>query len=185
MPLTFERKQALVQQLGQQLAAADVVIAADMRGMNAAGATELRARARAVGASMRIVPNRLGLRAVEGTKFECLRELFQGPTLLAWATGEPMPLASLFNDSAGGNFNLKGLTFGEEILPPEQVGKIAALPSRDQALAQLCGLLKAPISGLASSLHQVPRKLAFALAAVRDQKQEGNSAEHLTHNNKE
>lgn len=171
MALSFDRKQAMVSDLKSALNGADVVIVADMRGMNAVDATSLRNKARQVGASMRIVPNRLGIRAAEGTKFACLNEVFEGPTMLAWATGEPMPLASLFNDAAGDDFNLKGITFGETMLPPDQVKRIASLPSREQALAQLCGLLKAPVSGLASSLHQIPQKLAFALADLRDKRQ--------------
>jgi large subunit ribosomal protein L10 len=45
------------------------------------------------------------------------------------------------------------------------------LPTRDQALAQLMGLLKAPIQKLVRTLAEPQAKLVRTIAAVRDQKQ--------------
>jgi large subunit ribosomal protein L10 len=49
------------------------------------------------------------------------------------------------------------------------------MPSRDEALAQLAGILNAPMTKFVSILNQVPSKLVRTLQAVKDQKQQAES----------
>jgi large subunit ribosomal protein L10 len=50
-------------------------------------------------------------------------------------------------------------------------GAAARLPTKDQALAQLMGLMRAPIEKLVRTLAEPQAKLVRTIAAVRDQKQ--------------
>ena len=52
-----------------------------------------------------------------------------------------------------------------------EVDRLANLPTREQALAMLMGVMQAPIGKLARTLNEVPAQTARAVAAVRDQKQ--------------
>ena len=174
MALSFARKEELVQELHQSLGAASAVIAVDACGMPVSEADELRTSARQAGGYLRIVPNRLALRAIKDTPFECLSEILTGPTMLAWCENDPVPLAALLDKFESDNLTMKGITFGDSMLPPSEVSKVAALPSREEALTQIASLLLAPVSRLATALSGVPRKLAIGLAAVRDQKQSDN-----------
>jgi len=45
------------------------------------------------------------------------------------------------------------------------------LPTREQALSMLLGVMKAPIQKFVSTLAAAPSKLVRTVAAVRDQKQ--------------
>ena len=67
------------------------------------------------------------------------------------------------------------ILFKNGILGIENVGgdldKVASLPTREQALSMLLGVLKAPIAKLAGTLAAPAAKLARTVAAVRDQKQ--------------
>jgi large subunit ribosomal protein L10 len=56
-------------------------------------------------------------------------------------------------------------------LEPDALKSLAHLPTRDQALAMLMGVMKAPISKLVRTLAEPYAGLARVLAAVRDQKQ--------------
>ena len=47
---------------------------------------------------------------------------------------------------------------------------LAKMPTREQAISTLMGLMKAPIQKLARTLNEVPGKLVRTLAAVRDAK---------------
>ena len=49
------------------------------------------------------------------------------------------------------------------------------MPSRDEALAQLAGLLNAPMNQFVSILNQVPSTLVRTLQAVKEQKEQAES----------
>ena len=49
------------------------------------------------------------------------------------------------------------------------------MPSREQALSQLAGLLNAPMNQFVSVLNQVPSALVRTLQAVREQKEQAES----------
>ncbi len=54
--------------------------------------------------------------------------------------------------------------------PGSHVEKLASLPTREQALAMLLGVMMAPITKLVRTLAEPAAKTARAVAAVRDQK---------------
>ena len=68
-------------------------------------------------------------------------------------------------------FAVKGLSLGDSLLELSKLSAIANMPSRDQALAQLAGLLNAPMSQFVTILNQVPSKLVRTLQAVKEQKE--------------
>jgi large subunit ribosomal protein L10 len=55
--------------------------------------------------------------------------------------------------------------------PGTHVDVLASLPTRDQALAMLMGVMQAPITRLVRTLAEPAAMAARAVAAVRDQKQ--------------
>jgi large subunit ribosomal protein L10 len=57
------------------------------------------------------------------------------------------------------------------VLPGNELEKVASLPTREQALSMLLGVLKAPIQKFVGTLAAPASKLARTVAAVRDQKQ--------------
>jgi large subunit ribosomal protein L10 len=63
------------------------------------------------------------------------------------------------------------LSLGGKLLTPKDLDRVASLPTREQALAVLMGVMKAPIQKLVGTLAAAPSKLVRTLAAVRDQKQ--------------
>jgi len=118
------------------------------------------------------VRNTLARRAVAGTEFECVQEVLKGPSLLAFSMEDPGAAARLFKEFAKANekFAVKALSVGGQLLGAEKIDVLATLPTREQALGQLAGLLQAPVAKFARALNEVPSQFARALAAVRDQK---------------
>ena len=55
--------------------------------------------------------------------------------------------------------------------PASHVDRLAALPTREQALSMLLGVMKAPIEKFVRTLIEPASMVARAVAAVRDQKQ--------------
>ena len=51
--------------------------------------------------------------------------------------------------------------------------KVASLPTKEQALSQLLGVIKAPIQKLVATIQAPQVKLVRTVVAIRDQKQAG------------
>lgn len=173
MPLNLEDKRALVTEVGAVAAKAVSVVAAEYRGLSVTQMTELRAKARAEGVYVRVVKNTLARKAVAGTSFECIGPALKGPLVLAFSEEDPGAAARVVKTFAKDNDKLVAtlVSLGGQLLPAKDIDRIASLPTREQALAMLMGVMKAPIQKLVGTLNAAPSKLVRTLAAVRDQRQ--------------
>ncbi len=172
MALGLEDKKAIVADVNETAANALSLVIADSRGCTVGEMTELRKLAREANVYLRVVRNTLARLAVAGTNFECAQQAFKGPSLLAFSLEDPGAAARIFKDFAKTheNFEVKALAVGGQLLGAEQLDRLATLPTREQALGMLAGVLQAPLSKLARTLNEMPSGIARAVAAVRDQK---------------
>jgi large subunit ribosomal protein L10 len=161
MPLNLEDKKALVQEVSAIAAKAQSVVAAEYRGITVSQMTELRAKARGQGVYMRVVKNTLARKALAGTTFEPIGPKLKGPLVLAFSKDDPGAAARVVKDFAKANDKLVPtlVSIGGQVLSAKDLEKVASLPTREQALAQLLGLLKAPIEKLARTLAEPQAKL--------------------------
>jgi large subunit ribosomal protein L10 len=63
------------------------------------------------------------------------------------------------------------VSLGGQVFPGAELEKVASLPTREQALSMLLGVMKAPIQKFVGTLAAPGSKLVRTIAAVRDQKQ--------------
>ena len=93
--------------------------------------------------------------------------------MLAFSKDDPGAAARVIKAFAKDNDKLvaTAVSLGGQLLPGKDLDRVASLPTRDQALAMLMGVMKAPITKLVGTLAATPSKLVRTLAAVRDQKQ--------------
>jgi large subunit ribosomal protein L10 len=173
MPLNLEDKRALVTEVSAVAAKAVSVVAAEYRGLTVTQMTDLRAKARAQGVYMRVVKNTLARKAVAGTSFECIGPALKGPLVLAFSKEDPGAAARVIKAFAKDNDKLVAtlVSLGGQLLPGKDIDRVASLPTREQALAMLMGVMRAPIQKLVGTLNAAPSKLVRTLAAVRDQRQ--------------
>ena len=173
MALRFDDKKALVAEVAEVAQSAHSVVAAEYRGLPVAKLTELRAKARANRVYMRVVKNTLARRAVAGTQFECVGGKLKGPLILAFSQDDPGAAARLVRDFAKANDKLVPtlVSLGGQVMPGSDLERVASLPTREQALAQLLGVIKAPIGKFVRTLAEPHAKLVRTIAAVKDQKQ--------------
>lgn len=173
MALSFAEKQAVVKEVSEIASGALSLVAAEYRGLTVEELTELRVKAREGGVYLRVVKNTLARRALEGTEFECVNDDLVGPLLLAFSQDDPGAAARLVRDFAKGHDLLvpKMAAVGGEKLDGSELGRLANLPTRDQALAMLMGVMKAPVEKLVRTMAEPHAKFVRTLAAVRDQKE--------------
>ena len=172
MALNLEDKKTLVAEVAEVAAKAQSVVAAEYRGLTVGQMTELRAKARTQGVYMRVVKNTLARKALAGTSFESVGPKLKGPLVLAFSKDDPGAAARVVKDFAKANDKLVAtlVGIGGQVLPGGDLDRIASLPTREQALSMLLGVLKSPMQKFASLLAEPPAKLARTLAAYRDQK---------------
>ena len=173
MALNLEDKKALVAEVAEVAAKAQSVVAAEYRGLTVGQMTELRSKARKAGVYMRVVKNTLARKALAGTSFESVGPKLKGPLVLAFSKDDPGAAARVVKDFAKTNEKLVAtlVSLGGQVLPGKELEKVASLPTREQALSMLLGVMKAPIQKFVGTLAAPGSKLVRTIAAVRDQKQ--------------
>ena len=167
MALRLEDKKAFVKEVNAVAGDSITAVAAEYRGLTVAEMTALRREARNAGVYLRVVKNTLARRAIEGTEFECMKDTLKGPLLLAFAREDPGAAARVIKDFAKEHDALKpvSLSAGGQLLEADEIGKLADLPTLDQARAMLLGVFMAPMSRLARTLAEPPAMLARTLSA--------------------
>ena len=172
MALRLDDKKALVAEVAAVAATAQSVVAAEYRGLTVTQMTDLRAKARKSNVYLRVVKNTLARKAIAGTPFECVGKSLKGPLILAFSKDDPGAAARLVKDFSKANDKLVPtvLSLGGSALTAKDLDKVASLPTKQQALGQLVGLLQAPISKFVRTLAEPHAKLVRTIAAVKDQK---------------
>jgi large subunit ribosomal protein L10 len=173
MALNFEQKKAVVAEVADAANKALAAVAAEYRGLTVEEMTELRVKAREGGVFLKVAKNTLVSRAVEGTEYECMQESLTGPLLFAFSMEDPGAAARLVKDFAKGHDNLiaKLVAVGGQLYDVSELDRLSSLPTYDQGIAILMGVMKAPIEKFVRTLAEPHTKLVRTVAAVRDAKQ--------------
>ena len=167
MALNIEQKKAVVAEIAAIAADAHSAVAAEYRGLTVEEMTDLRVKARSGGVYLRVAKN------TEGTEFECMQDGLTGPLVFAFSQDDPGAAARLIKDFAKDHKMLEAklVSVGGQMYDASELERLASLPTREQGLAILMGVMKAPIEKFVRTLAEPQGKLARTLAAVRDQKQ--------------
>ena len=170
MPLNVQDKKAIVADVGAQLAGAQTVVLAEYRGIPVEQLTKLRASARDQGVYLRVLKNTLARRAAQGTQFEPLADSMVGP-LIYGISADPIASAKVLQGFAKTQdlLVIKAGLYNGKMLDLAGIKALATIPSRDELLSQLLGVMLAPVSAMARVLGAVAaQKAAGAPAPVAE-----------------
>jgi large subunit ribosomal protein L10 len=159
MGLNLDDKKAVVAEVSAQIAKAQTLIVAEYSGVKVADLTVLRAKARQTGVYLRVLKNTLVRRAVVGTPFEPLAEHMTGHLIYS-VSEDPVAAAKVLNDFAKGNDKLvlKVGCYDGKVLDKAGVQALASIPSREELLAKLLGVMQAPLSGFVGAMAALAKK---------------------------
>lgn len=159
MSLNLNDKKAVVAEVSAQVAKAQTVVVAEYRGIQVGHMTQLRANARSQGVYLRVLKNTLARRAVEGTAFSGLSSEMTGPLIYS-ISEDAVAAAKVIADFAKTNDKLvvKAGNYAGKSLDKAGVVALASIPSREVLLAQLLGVMQAPVSGFARGLAALAAK---------------------------
>ena len=166
MPLNVEDKKAIVADVGAQLAGAQTVVLAEYRGIPVEQLTKLRASARDQGVYLRVLKNTLARRAAQGTQFEPLANSMVGP-LIYGISADPIASAKVLQGFAKTQdlLVIKAGLYNGKLLDVAGIKSLASIPSRNELLSQLLGVMLAPVSAMARVLGAVAAQKAAGAPA--------------------
>ncbi len=160
------QKAQVVDELGQVFASSGVVVVARYEGMTVAEMTAFRHTLREAGGAVRVAKNKLAKIALQDTPAEKLGDLLTGMTVLAYGE-DPVSTAKAIEAYAKGNDKLQliGGVLGSQVIDREGITAVSKMPSREETIATIVGMLTAPASGLAGAVAAPASNIAGALAA--------------------
>ena len=159
MSLNVEAKKAAVTEISNSIANAQTMVIAEYRGISVESMTKLRANARKDSVYLHVLKNTLARRAVEGTSFAALADQMKGPLVYA-VSEDPVAAAKVLHQFAktDDKIVIKAGSYNGDLLDAAQVAELASIPSRDELLAKLLGIMQAPVSGFARCLAALAEK---------------------------
>jgi large subunit ribosomal protein L10 len=157
--LNLDNKKAVVAEVSAQVANAQTIAVAEYHGIEVVQLTTLRKKARESGVYLRVLKNTLVRRAVEGTPFAGLSGELVGPLIYS-VSADPVAAAKVLNDFAKTNdkLKLKAGCYAGKVLDKAGLQALASIPSRDELLARLLGVMQAPVSGFACALAALAKQ---------------------------
>lgn len=166
MSLNVEAKKAAVAEISNSIANAQTMVIAEYRGISVESMTKLRANARKDSVYLHVLKNTLARRAVEGTAFAALADQMKGPLVYA-VSEDPVAAAKVLHQFAktDDKIVIKAGSYNGDLLEAAQVAELASIPSRDELLAKLLGIMQAPVSGFARCLAALAEKKQEEAAA--------------------
>src|SRR5205085_3355490 len=141
-------KEKLVAELKAKLEGAKALYYTDFTGLNVKRMTDLRRKLRKANVQYVVIKNTLALRAVNESGL--VGERLKGPTGIIVAR-DPVEAAKIITEFAKANDQkpaVKGGMFDGASIDAAQIKRLAAMPSREQMLAELAAGLQSPLSAM-------------------------------------
>ena len=163
-------KNLVTKELTERLGDMEGVGVINPRGIGAIKNNQLRRRLREKGLQMTVVKNTLARRAVEGRKLQGFDKLLDGPSAVIYGKAASISsVARMLLDEKKGDetLELRGIFFDGEIYSGDEgVKRVSTLPTREEAIGNLVGMILGPGSRLAGALKGPGSQLGALLKAI-------------------
>jgi large subunit ribosomal protein L10 len=169
-----DEKSATIRELSDKVAKAPYAFLIDYTGITVPAVTDLRRQIRGTKAEYLVVKNTLALRAIKGKPLEALAEHFTGMTAVAYSQTDVVGLAKVIHAFGKTNphVKVKAALLDGKAVPASSLEALATMPSRNELIAKLLGLMQSPVRRLVTVLSAPHRNVAATIAAVARQKEQ-------------
>lgn len=157
------QKAQQIEELRDRLERSQITILTDYRGLSVAQLQELRANLRPLESEFRIAKNTLMRVAAEQAGLEGLEPILEGPLAVLFAYGDVVAPAKAISDFARSSriLEVKAGVMNNAVLSASDVEAISSLPSREELVGKLVGLLASPLTRTAGVLSGPSRSVAY------------------------
>ena len=161
MAIKIDAKKAIVEGVKESIKSSQSLVIAEYGGISVESLSHMRRAARANNVYLHVIRNTLAKRAVEGTPFEALKDKMTGQLIYAFSD-DPVAAPKVVHDFNKTNPTLviKGGFYDGKILDESAIAELAKIPSHDELIAKLLGVMQAPVSGFARALAALAEKKA-------------------------
>jgi large subunit ribosomal protein L10 len=169
-----EKVQA-VKDISERFARSEAALLAEYRGLSVGEMAEVRNALRAASAELKVLKNTLARIAVRDIGLDGLVELLEGPTAIAFCSGDAVAAAKVLDDAARRFpvLALKGGVLRGSVLDADRAKALAGLEPREVQLARVAAVMNAPAQQAVNVLSALLRDLGSMLTQVVAQKEEG------------
>jgi large subunit ribosomal protein L10 len=172
MKMNRDKKNQVVEELTARLERSPNLYLTDFTGLSVKPMTELRRKLREAGVEYAVVKNTLALRAFESASVSGFDEMLNGPTAVVFAGEEPFSTAKVlaqFQKEHDALTFKAGLVEGK-MVDPDEIRRLATLPSRDELMGQVAGAMQAPLQAFAGAMSGLLNQFVGAVEALRAQR---------------
>jgi large subunit ribosomal protein L10 len=166
-------KSLVERDIKSRLGAFESVAVIGARSNDATKVNVFRRKLRAKGARMLVVKNTLAKRALGSGKLAGFDKLLDGPSALVYGNVSMPEIARFLVDEkkADAKLELRGILFDGEVYVGEKgVEAASKLPTRDEAIASLVGMIVGPGRRLGGIFKGQAGKVAALVKAVEEKK---------------
>ena len=157
-------KAAIIDEIKAKLDGAQSAVVVDYMGTTVEENTAIRKSLREAGVDFTVYKNTLIAKAIEGTKFEGLKDVLAGPSALAVSKTDAVAPARVLA-KAMKDYNKMAFKAGvvEGVLyDAEGVQALASIPSREELIAKFMGSIQSPVSKFVRTLSAIAEAKAEA-----------------------
>ncbi|HGD6642504.1 50S ribosomal protein L10 [Streptococcus agalactiae] len=154
------KKAEQVELIAEKMKAAASIVVVDSRGLTVEQDTNLRRSLRESDVEFKVVKNSILTRAAEKAGLEDLKELFVGPSAVAFSNEDVIAPAKVISDFAkdAEALEIKGGSVDGKFTSVEEINALAKLPNKEGMLSMLLSVLQAPVRNVAYAVKAVAEK---------------------------
>ncbi|MEK9155984.1 MAG: 50S ribosomal protein L10 [Patescibacteria group bacterium] len=172
MAKTKEQKADELRRLKSEFSGAKSAVVVDYKGLKVSETEELRRKLHQQQIDFHVVKASLARIALREEGIEMPEDIFDKPIAIAFAHADEVAPAKEINTYTKSHefLEILGGLLGRRFIDVEGVGRLAALPSREELYARVVGTVAAPMSGLVNVLAGNIRGLVNVLSNYRESK---------------
>lgn len=166
-------KKQVVADLRADFDKASVVIVTDYKGLDVAAITALRRKLSEAEVQYQVAKNTLLIRAAEDNDVALIKDVFKGPSAVAFSYDDPVAPAKVLTDFAKDHKDLeiKAGVMGGQALDIDAIKALSNLPSREELLSQVLMVINGVPTSFVRALANIPERFLNVLTAIKDQKE--------------
>ena len=155
-----ELKKPVVEEISEQIKDAQAVVLVDHRGLTVAEDTELRKELRKEGVYYKVYKNTMMNFAFQGTDFEQMKDLLNGPSAIAVSKEDPSAPARVLYAFAkkAKALEIKGGVIEGKVASKEEIITLSKVPDKETLYSQVVYGLLFPFTKLAMLVKAVAEK---------------------------